>query len=141
MMASGRAPSTAARTLRASVRSMAISPSERVPAGGPWPATTASPQSRKYLQRCRPTKPFAPVTRTRTLPDGRLQAFQVGVDHQFDQLLESHFRLPSEIALRLVRVADEHVHFGRPHECGIDEDVLLPVDADAREGDLAEFTH
>src|SRR5438552_6927946 len=137
MTASGRAVSTAARSPARSVTSTARGSS----GSGPHASATESPWSRKWLHKCLPTKPSAPVTRTRTLPHGRLQALEVGVHHQLDELLESDRRLPSELALRLGWIADQDVYFGRTNECRVDVDVLLPIEACAGESDLAELPH
>src|SRR5437899_1212779 len=116
MIASGRAVSTAARRPTGSVTSTARGSCPRDCESGPHASATESPWSRKWLHKCLPTKPSAPVTRTRTLPHGRLQALEVGVHHQLDELLESDRRLRSELALRLGWIADQDVYFGRPTE-------------------------
>src|SRR6266478_3022115 len=141
MIASGRAVSTAARRPTRSVTSTARGSCPRDCGSGPYASATESPCSAKRLHKCLPTKPSAPVTRTRTLSRGRLQALEVRVHHQLDELLESDRRLPSELALRLGCIADQHVYFCRTNECRVDVDVLLTVQSCAGEGDLAEFPH
>ena len=53
-----------------------------------------------------------------------LGQFEVRFDHHFSQLLELHFRRPTELAFRLRRVADQQIDFRRTKESLIDFDVF-----------------
>src|SRR5918911_293731 len=127
--------------LDGSARSIASSSPELRSVGGPCASMTTSPCSRRYVQRCRPTNPLAPVTRTRTSAHGRLQALEIGIYHQLDELFEPDGRLPSELSFRLGGIADQHVYFGGSDESRVDVDVFLPVQSHARESNLAELLH
>src|SRR4051794_23298323 len=132
--ASGRAVSTASRTLGAWVTSN--------DASGPCASKTESPSRRRCAQRCRPTNPLAPVTRTRTpLSRPRLQPLEVRVDHQLHELAEVHRPFPAELPSRFGGIADQYVYLRGPDERGVDVDVALPVESHVREGDLAELLH
>src|SRR5690606_35530445 len=110
------------------------------PAGG---TVRTSPASR----RAAPTPPHrtatlvTAATRARDALELPLEQRQVGVDHEVDQLLEAGLRLPAEHPARLRGVADEHVDLGGPEEPLVHHDVLLPVEADPVEGELAELPH
>src|SRR5262249_58793918 len=66
------------------------------------------------------------------------QRLQVGSRHQPDQLLERGPRLPAEVALGLLRGADQMIHLRWPDESRIDLDVALEVlQAGLVEGDAA----
>src|SRR3954467_8963042 len=131
---SGCAVSTVSRTLAASVTSN--------DASGPCASKTESPSCLRCAQRCLPTNPLAPVTRTRTpLSRPRLQPLEIRVHHQLHELAEVHRRFPAELPSGLGGIADQYVDLRGPDERGLDVDVALPVESHVREGDLAELLH
>src|SRR5438132_8905178 len=125
MIASARAVSTAARRPTGSVTSTARASCPPDCGSGPYASATESPWSRKWPHKCLPTKPSAPVTRTCTLSHGRLQALEVRVHHQLDELLEPHSRLPAELAPRLRCLTGQYVHLRRTNDSRIDVNMLL----------------
>ena len=62
--------------------------------------------------------------------------FDVGVDHELDQLLEANLGFPAELALRLGWIADEQIDFGRAFVAGVILHVFLPIQPDMTEGFL-----
>src|SRR4051794_10723618 len=70
-----------------------------------------------------------------------LDRLDVGVDHQPDEVRERGLGRPPEHVARLGGIADQQVDLGRPEELGIDLDVLVPVEVDVRERQLAELAH
>src|SRR6516165_6675363 len=107
---------------------------------GPLQRWTVSPRARRVRIRWVPTNPSAPVTRTFTSPTPA-ESLEVSIHHHLHQLAEADRRLPAELGLGLGRVADQEIHLCRPYEPRVRDDVLLPVEPDVREGDLAELAH
>src|SRR5207302_10405115 len=62
-----------------------------------------------------------------------------GVDHHAYQRGVARPRRPLELTARLARVGLQGIHLRRPHETRIHRDVLLPVEANVREGQLAQL--
>src|SRR6185436_14076713 len=98
----------------------------------------------KHVDECQPASHFSKSARLLTSSAVMsavlvLRLREVGIDHDLDQLAELHLRLPAEETLRLGVVADEQVHLGGALVAGVEFHELLPVQPDAREGDLAEF--
>ena len=73
--------------------------------------------------------------RSRCLPADSRSASTIS----FASSLKVTRRLPAELALRLARVAEEQVHLGRAEVLRVHLDEVLPVEADAAEGLLAEL--
>src|ERR671922_1015465 len=69
------------------------------------------------------------------------QEGHVGIHQAGDELLEADGRLPAETLAGLRGVADQQVDLGGPEVALVDPDVLLPVQPDVRERDLAELLH
>ena len=65
----------------------------------------------------------------------------VGLHHHGDQVREVHLGLPAQHGVRLARIADQQVDFGRAQEALVDDDVLLPVQAHRFEGQAAQLAH
>src|SRR5688572_11819477 len=64
---------------------------------------------------------------------------QVVVDHQFDELGESHLRFPAELRPGLRRIAKKQLDLRGTVIARIDVDVLLPVEIEEAEGRAEEF--
>jgi hypothetical protein len=62
---------------------------------------------------------------------------QVSVHHHDDQFFQAGAGFPAQLALRLARVTQEGVHFGRPEKLRIDDHICLSVEPDVAEGDPA----
>jgi len=79
-------------------------------------------------------KDFAPLA-------GRSEAFgfEVEIDHDSDELLKRHARLPAELRSGLGGVRMEKFHFRRPVVFRVDLDVFLPVQAGVGERFGYEF--
>ncbi len=58
-----------------------------------------------------------------------------------DHLLEADGRHPAKLLLRLRGVAQQHVDLGRSHQVLADDDELVHLQADVREGDLAHLAN
>src|SRR5215472_11226706 len=76
---------------------------------GPPAAQTMSPRASSARQRCVPTKPSAPVTRTFISARAFLEALVIGVDHHVDELAEVDRRFPAESRAGLGRVSNQEV--------------------------------
>src|SRR6185295_831448 len=72
-------------------------------------------------------------------PGSVAQFLEVRVDHHVDELAEADLGFPAELAAGLGGVAEQRVDLGGPDQGGVDDDVLLPVQADVAEGDLEVF--
>src|SRR5688572_22938238 len=101
-----------------------------------WRSPCTSCRSASARTSQRPTKPPAPVTKTRT---SALQALQIGAYHQLDELRKAHPRRPAEHAPRLCRVADQRVHLGGTDERRVGLHVILPAEPHHRERDIHEL--
>src|SRR5215471_299767 len=64
---------------------------------------------------------------------------QVGFNHHLHQLIEMHFRLPSQQLASLAGITAQIIDFSRADQLGIDLDIFFPVKAGAREGSLHQF--
>src|SRR3954454_5863111 len=87
---------------------------------------TSQPASANATESGRPTYPSPTMPIFIALSLLR-QQFEVGADHQPDQLLETRLRHPSELALGLRRVADQQVDLGGPQELRVELDARLPL--------------
>src|SRR5262249_28586446 len=106
---------------------------------GPPAAQTVSPRASSARTRCRPTNPSAPVTRTFISARAFPEALEIGVDHHVDELAEVDRGFPAESCAGLCRVSDQEIHLGGTNESLIDDDVLLPIEANPGKGNLAEL--
>ena len=68
-----------------------------------------------------------------------LEQREVGVDHHPHQLLERGPSASTQLLLGLGGVADQQVDLGGAEEALVDDDVVLVVEADVAEGELAEL--
>src|ERR1035437_4635051 len=66
--------------------------------------------------------------------------FQIGGDHDADQFLELHLRLPIELAFHLGGIADEQFDFRRAFIAFVVPDVFFPVQIQQAECLLHELT-
>src|SRR3954447_5728985 len=144
------APVTASRVAAGSRRSCSA---ERM-------TRTCAPRSSRSRVPAVPRKPAPPVTVT-ALPcqNSRagsaitfarayaatghlvLEQLDVVLDHDPHQVLERRLRLPSELGLRLARIAVEGVDLGRAQVARVELDVLLPVHAQDARGLVEELAH
>ena len=65
--------------------------------------------------------------------------FNIGIDHDADQVFEFHFGGPAEFLSRFGGVADEQIDFGGAFVADVVFDVLLPVEVEVSEGFFDEF--
>ena len=77
----------------------------------------------------------------RAVSDFPRHAFEVGIDHEFDESLEIDGRLPAEFFLHLLTVTKELVHFGPSDKPRVRHHVLFPVEARMGEGLLHKLLH
>src|ERR1051326_6483315 len=67
--------------------------------------------------------------------------FEVVIDHDFHELLESYLRLPTELLLRFRRVADQELYFRGTLVTLIVLHVFLPIESKVTKRHLTEFLH
>src|SRR5205823_4634275 len=88
----------------------------------------------KPESRAAPTS--GPRTRRRRSRAPSRQSLQVGIDHHAHQLGERRARRPPELAPCLARIGVQGVHLRGSHETRVHGDILLPLEAHMREGQL-----
>ncbi len=67
--------------------------------------------------------------------------FDIVLDHHLDQLWEANPRLPAENVTRLGWIATQGIDLGRPEIAAVDLDMVPPVEASRREGELDQIAH
>ena len=63
----------------------------------------------------------------------------IGIDHEFDQIVEFCLGSPAEFLLGFARVADEEIDFGGAVVAGVGFDIFAPVEPGVAEGGFEEF--
>src|SRR5215469_6500473 len=99
------------------------------------------PRRRGRTQKGTGSEDFSTTTLAAKGAEFAFGQFQVGIDHDANQLREVDPWLPADNAARLARIAHQQVNFGRPQKTFVSLDVFAPVERYAFECKLEKLLH